>query len=81
MRELRVVVRAMWDPEARVWVATSEDVPGLITEAGNLDALEAKLRDLIPELLIENEVLEPDGPLEIPMEIIASQRLRVQAAE
>lgn len=26
-------VHAAWDDEARVWVASSEDVPGLATEA------------------------------------------------
>ena len=26
-------VRAEWDEEAKVWVATSDDVPGLVTEA------------------------------------------------
>jgi predicted RNase H-like HicB family nuclease len=25
-------IRAEWDEEARVWVATSDDVPGLATE-------------------------------------------------
>ncbi len=29
-------VKTMWDDEAKVWVASSEDVPGLITEAVRL---------------------------------------------
>ena len=33
------LIRADWDPEARVWVATSDDVPGLATEADTLEAL------------------------------------------
>ena len=32
-------VRAEWDEEVRVWVATSDDVPGLATEGNNLDEL------------------------------------------
>jgi predicted RNase H-like HicB family nuclease len=32
-------VRADWDPEAGVWVATSESVPGLATEAATIEAL------------------------------------------
>lgn len=32
-------VRADWDPEAAVWVATSDDIPGLVTEAGNHEEL------------------------------------------
>lgn len=45
------VVHAAWDDEAKVWVAQSEDVPGLVTEAENLDALKEKLRVMVPELL------------------------------
>ena len=44
-------VTAFWDAEASVWVATSEDVPGLTTEADTVEALLAKLRIMIPELL------------------------------
>ena len=47
-------VRADWDPEARVWVASSDDVPGLATEAGSIESLTAKLHVLIPELLGAN---------------------------
>jgi Domain of unknown function (DUF1902) len=45
------VVRAFWDSEAHVWVATSDDVLGLVTESKNIAALLKKLRTLIPELL------------------------------
>ena len=44
-------VHASWDDEARVWVASSEDVPGLATEADTTEALILKLKTLIPELL------------------------------
>jgi predicted RNase H-like HicB family nuclease len=47
-------IQADWDHEAGVWVATSEDVPGLATESETLEALTAKLRSLIPELLEAN---------------------------
>ncbi|MCA3808422.1 MAG: DUF1902 domain-containing protein, partial [Burkholderia sp.] len=33
----QVHVSAFWDAEASVWVAESEDVPGLITEAESMD--------------------------------------------
>jgi len=47
-------VHADWDDEAKVWVATSSDVPGLATEADTAEALIAKLKVLIPELLALN---------------------------
>lgn len=46
-----ILVRAIWDPEARVYIATSDDVPGLVAEAATTDALHAKLAVLVPELL------------------------------
>ncbi len=42
-----------WDPEA-VWVAVSDDVPGLATEAGTIETLTKKLRVMVPELLEAN---------------------------
>ncbi len=47
-------VHAVWDDEARVWVASSEDVPGLATEAETAEGLVEKLKTLIPELLALN---------------------------
>jgi hypothetical protein len=47
-------VHAVWDDEARVWVASSDDVPGLATESETAEALVEKLRFLIPELLSLN---------------------------
>jgi len=42
---------------ARVWVAKSDDVPGLITEAETMEQLIDKLHIVIPEPLQENEML------------------------
>ena len=36
-------VHAEWDPEASVWVATSDDVPGLCAEAPTVEELPAAL--------------------------------------
>ena len=49
-----LLVKAVWDEEAAVWVATSDDVPGLVTEADSFDRLMQKLKVLIPEMLDEN---------------------------
>jgi hypothetical protein len=51
-----LAVEAFWDPLAAVWVATSDDVPGLATEAGTLEQLTEKLHVIIPELLDANGI-------------------------
>jgi predicted RNase H-like HicB family nuclease len=40
-----------WDNEAYVWLASSEDVPGLALEAGSLDALMERVKYAVPDLL------------------------------
>jgi hypothetical protein len=54
-------VRAKWDAGASVWVATADDVPGLVTESDTLEALSAKLGKPMPELLDANGCLDSDG--------------------
>lgn len=49
------VVHVKWDNEASVWVATSDDVPGLVLESGSFDALVERIRHAIPELLALNK--------------------------
>jgi hypothetical protein len=45
-----------WDAEAGVWIATSEDVPGLVLESGSIDALNERVRYAVPELLKLNNL-------------------------
>lgn len=59
-------IRAEWDDEAAVWVATSDDVPGLVTEAETIELLIEKLRGIIPELLEANgTTLDESVPFEL----------------
>jgi len=51
------MISAFWDAEAAVWVASSDDVPGLVTEADTMEQLVAKLKLLIPDLLEANGIL------------------------
>ena len=44
-------VKLTWDGEASMWVATSDDVPGLVLESNSYDALIEKVKFAIPELL------------------------------
>jgi len=64
-------VNAEWDPEAKVWVATSDDVPGLVTEAETVEALTEKLSVMIPELLEANGTLVGSAVREVPINLIA----------
>ena len=61
-------VRAEWDEEARVWVATSDDVPGLATEAETTEQLIEKLKVIIPELFEANDFAANS---EIPFELFS----------
>mgnify|MGYP001379995946 FL=1 len=60
-------VRAEWDADAGVWVASSDDVPGLITESKTLEALDAKLQTLVPELLEANACLPADKIIQVEL--------------
>ncbi len=71
-------VRAEWDPEAQVWVATSDDVPGLATEEGSTEGLIEKLKVMIPELLEANA---SNGDREITFELFTRRFEVVHRAE
>jgi predicted RNase H-like HicB family nuclease len=73
-------VQADWDPEAGVWVATSEDVPGLATEAATIEALAEKLRTIIPELLEANRLLPAAHPGAIAFELTSHRQELVKLA-
>jgi predicted RNase H-like HicB family nuclease len=66
---LRII--AEWDEEASVWVAQSENVPGLVAEADTIPALITKLQVLVPEMLEENGNISA-GHGEIPFVVQAS---------
>ena len=52
---MEYTINLIWDKEAGVWVATSEDVKGLVLESGSLDALIERVKVAIPELLELNQ--------------------------
>jgi predicted RNase H-like HicB family nuclease len=65
-------IKAEWDGEASVWVASSDDVPGLATGADTFEELIAKLKIVIPELLEENGLLAA-GTDEVPFAVVAER--------
>lgn len=65
-------IKAEWDSEAGVWVASSDDVPGLATGADTFEQLIEKLRVVVPELLEENGLLDPRSE-DIPFTVLAER--------
>lgn len=74
----RFHISAAWDAEAEVWTATSEDIPGLVTEADTLDALKAKLQVMVPELLVLNDVIDEHNARAIELDILSQRRERIR---
>jgi hypothetical protein len=70
MLEKDIKVEAFWDEEAKVWVASSDDVPGLITEAPTMELLIQKIRTLIPELFRANNIIAYEGMIDIPVHLL-----------
>jgi hypothetical protein len=60
-----LVVHADWDPEAAVWVATTGDLRGLVTEADSIEALRAKLPGMVLDLLEDEGVADLPASIEI----------------
>ena len=75
MKQSSIIVRADWDNEARVWVATSGDIDGLCVEADTVEALEPKVLAAIRDLIELNDI-RYDTP-EIPVHIMAQQMSRI----
>ena len=82
MEPITIVVRAFWDPEAEVWVATSPDVPGLATEAATHAELYEKLQVMIPEFLEASGSPLAHAFPEIPLVVMSEQvgKIRLRAA-
>jgi predicted RNase H-like HicB family nuclease len=71
-----LVVHADWDAEAGVWVATSEDVPGLVTESSTVETLIVRLEVMIPDLLEANGIVRND----VSFELVARRLDRIRPA-
>jgi len=46
-----ITIDARWDSEASVWIATSNDVVGLVVEADTWPAMIEEVRLVLPDLL------------------------------
>lgn len=70
---MELIIKMTWDPEACVWIAESDDVPGLVLESGSFDALIERVRFAVPELLKLNGT--PTAPLQLRMVSERCERL------
>lgn len=51
---MEYIIDFAWDEDAGVWIATSNDIPGLVLESGSFDALLERTRIAVPDLLSLN---------------------------
>ncbi len=70
-----IMVRADWDDEAKVWVATSSDIDGLVIESEKLEDLGPKLRGAILDLIELNRVELDEA--EVPVFIHTDQVMKL----
>lgn len=77
MNKASIIVRADWDAEAGVWVATSADIDGLSIEAESLEELSLKLAPALADLIELNGFA--GGMSEVPVHLMADRLLRVTA--
>ena len=69
MKPNSILVRAFFDEEASVWVATSPDIDGLSVEAETMEQLEGKVAAAVSDLI---ELNRPFSHLpEIPLHILS----------
>jgi len=66
-------VNLAWDNEASVWIATSEDIPGLVLESGSFDALVERVRFAAPELI----ELNGKGPAQATLTFMSKRQERI----
>ncbi|MDY7007523.1 MAG: DUF1902 domain-containing protein [Cyanobacteriota bacterium] len=78
-QQITCKVESFWDAEAKVWVATNADVPGLATEADTIEALSQKLREMIPELMVLNNIISSDyvGYIEFKLTSHRQEKIKV----
>ena len=70
------LVKAHWDPEARLWHGDSFDLPGLSVQAATMEDLIADVRDRVLDLLPPEQSAGSSAP-PISISFVASRSERV----
>ncbi|MCL2805919.1 MAG: DUF1902 domain-containing protein [Treponema sp.] len=65
------LITIYWDEEASVWIAESQDLPGLILESGSYDELVKKVKNAVPELLEAGKTIHSQIKLHFKAEHLA----------
>lgn len=72
-----IVVNALWDDEARVWFATSDDIDGLALEADTMEDLVARVPGALCDLIELNGLAVASDAPEIPFHVMAQSVGRI----
>ena len=66
-------IKILWDDDAKVWIATSDDIKGLVLESGSFDALIVRVKYAVEDLLS----FEDNKPDYCDLNFITERRDRV----
>jgi hypothetical protein len=79
---VKFTVSCEWDADASVWYVSETDVPGLVAEAPTIEALDALLKDRVPELLQLNmpSLFEGAGAPDSYFDLLIHKAERVRRA-
>lgn len=69
-----IIVKAAYDPDAKVWYVEHSDLYGLNAEAATIEGLVDKLPALVADLLEESG----QHDIEVPIELVAHARTRAK---
>lgn len=76
----QINVRADWDEEAGVWVASSEDVDGIALEAATVEQLREKVMGAIADLIELDQIRLVGTDIPVHFKAESLTRLIVPAA-
>jgi len=67
-----IIIKAEWDEEAQVWIASSNDIDGLALEAVTMEILLQRIPGALCDLLELNGFENGSGLPEIPYHVMSS---------
>lgn len=81
MKSRTYLIQATWDNDAKMWVAESDDIPGVVAEAEDQETLRRKLASLIPEMIdLNNVAVDRTKPLDVVIRYSREDRISLPFA-